>query len=615
MDIWYNNFLEFKYFIIILFTNIAYIQKNYIFKHMDIHNIDTSKIPHKSGVYIFKNKKWKVLYIGKAKSLQKRIAQYFSPNSLWKQEMMQEASEIEYITTKNEHDALFLEENLIKEHQPEYNKLLKNNSQYTYIKITNHKFPQIFLSRRRKNDNATYIGPKYKSIALKKLLQYCKEYFQRRWCTDTQFKKGKVCSQYYFATCKWRCKRKKDNKPPNLQDKDITPQNYQHIITNISNFFNWQTTLLKDKIYEDIQSCIEVQNFERASFLKEIYTNIDAFTYNQHVILPSFVICYFCYITLFNDWFVIVIVKINKGKIVDIIRTKKKNEDNSLGSITILIEQEFKNTFTFFPANKRQYKYSKENIDKIKQFPIYWIASDTSKSAIKKKDFTQLEQVLENSVESYISSDALSKESVMNSLLLTLQNRYTLKNFPYRIECIDISHLSWGRISWWLSCTVGWLPYPKWYRRYNLSKNDFKNNDYAQLQQIITSRFKLSNNNKNNFSMQQLPDFFIIDWGKWQLNILKELSRKYKFFNELHNKIDFVALEKWDARQKSHIWYMKKNKRIAETIYFFDSDGYIQKQNVLHDEVDRIITNTRDKAHKFANSYRKKQMSMEREKK
>lgn len=116
-----------------------------------------STAPTSPGIYIFKNDTDIILYVGKAKNIAKRVSQYFSPGSMRKQDMMAHATKIERIETQTEAEALYLEENLIKTHQPEYNRLLKNNSHYVYIKITHHPYPSVFVTKQKKNDKAEYI--------------------------------------------------------------------------------------------------------------------------------------------------------------------------------------------------------------------------------------------------------------------------------------------------------------------------------------------------------------------------------------------------------------------------------------------------------------------------
>ena len=117
----------------------------------------TQNIPSQPGVYLFKDEKGQILYIGKAKNLQKRLQQYFAPGSLRKQEMLSQAAGLDFHVVQNESEALYLEDNLIKKNQPYFNNLLKADNSYVYIKITDEDFPQIILTRKKSKDNATYI--------------------------------------------------------------------------------------------------------------------------------------------------------------------------------------------------------------------------------------------------------------------------------------------------------------------------------------------------------------------------------------------------------------------------------------------------------------------------
>lgn len=120
-------------------------------------DIQQQKFPNKPGIYIFKDTKKNILYIGKAKNIQKRIQQYFSPGSVRKQDMVNKAHNIEFLITESETEALQLEENLIKANKPPFNSLLRDNNRYVYIKCTYEPFPQIMIVKQRKNDKATYI--------------------------------------------------------------------------------------------------------------------------------------------------------------------------------------------------------------------------------------------------------------------------------------------------------------------------------------------------------------------------------------------------------------------------------------------------------------------------
>ena len=128
--------------------------------------IDISHIPQQPWVYLFKDSKGTILYIWKAKNLQKRVSQYFTPNSLWKQEMVAKASKVDFFVVANESESLYLENNLIKKHKPFFNCMLKWWNGYTYIKFSDSDFPQVLTTRNKKNDKATYIWPKHNTKEL-----------------------------------------------------------------------------------------------------------------------------------------------------------------------------------------------------------------------------------------------------------------------------------------------------------------------------------------------------------------------------------------------------------------------------------------------------------------
>ena len=120
-------------------------------------DVSRASIPSQPGVYFFKTKSGSILYIGKAKVLKKRLQQYFSPNSLRKQDMVAKAHHIEVLRTNTEEEAILLEHNLILEHKPQYNNLIKGEHAYIYVKIPKGNYPRILLSRYKKSDGATYI--------------------------------------------------------------------------------------------------------------------------------------------------------------------------------------------------------------------------------------------------------------------------------------------------------------------------------------------------------------------------------------------------------------------------------------------------------------------------
>lgn len=534
-------------------------------------------LPEQPWVYIFKTKWWKILYIWKAKNIKKRVKQYFQKNIwIWKEEMINRAEDIDFIITQTEEEALLLENNLIKKYQPPFNSLLKGDTWYTYIKIWWSKncdicqdFPKIEFTRY-KDKPWIYIGPKPWKKELKKLLQTLRIILKFRTCSDTQFKKWKICSDYIFWLCKWRCL------------KNLSKLEYKEIINTIIQFFKWNTKPVENLILDEINKAINNQNFEWAARLRDIYFNIQKFIEKQTVVLNENVNWYFFLAKKINSFILVAITYFYNWKLIDIIKFKEKleKETNRQEYIINQIENEFNTSF--------KYQYWENE--------IYWTDSNISNLIPELKNF------LQNQIETLILSSSYEKDNILNDILKSIQNKLWLKNFPYKIEAIDISHLAWDRTSWWLVCFIWWLKNKKLYRKYKI-KNPYKWDDYKAIEEVLIRRFKLS---KDNIDIEQLelPDLFIIDWWKWQLNIVIKLLNKFQKMKEILKKVDFISIWKWQARHRK--WKIEWEK---EKIFKIDSNLNITQIpiSILNSEEYNFLIKIRDEAHKFSNTYRKQQ--------
>ncbi len=525
--------------------------------------------------------------------------------------MLSQANKLDFLVVKNESEALYLEDNLIKQHQPLYNNLLKADNSYTYIKITKEQFPQIILTKRRINDGAIYIGPKNDTIQLKKFLQYLRQILKFRGCKTTQFKQGKFCSDYYFWLCHGRCKLAKEQITPLIKgevsadaDEGFREGNenglvsdYQNIIKTIITFFKGNTKPIEHEIHKQIEAAVADENFERAAQLKNIYLSIQGFVEKQDVVLPQKTNGYLSLIKTIWTQYLYTVLVFTQGKLVDIITSKEQVSDMEEDSLQLAIQR----TFGEWNTYKTKNEIVIDGLAKKLKTPL---SGEETKKRLK-----PLLQLAENFLESYIISNTLQEGTIIiNDLMKTLKDRYVLRKTPYRIECMDISHFSGSRTSGWLSCLIWWLPYIKWYRRYKIQNK--KADDYAALEEVLKRRI---------WSWTELPDLLILDGGKGQLNVVKKLYKNPKR-KKIVNQIDIISLGKGEARNKSNIWKFSRkdvdsshlHKKITETIYTFDKNLKIHETSMRYDQADKILLKARDEAHKFANSYRKKQMSKER---
>jgi len=559
-------------------------------------------LPSSPWVYKFFDHKGQLLYVGKAKSIMKRVQQYFSPGSLWKQEMVSAAARIERIETPSEADALLLEDNLIKQHLPEYNKLLRNNSSYVFLKISKGPFPTFRIVKKRTKDGSTYIWPRYNTKQLWQLLRYLRQVFKFHTMKPLEFGKWVLHSDYFFWLDKWRSVIALLNDPKKevliaqakyqwrKQEKSYEQyvNDYKKITQIVSNCFEWRTWPVLTVLEKEMQLAISNEYFERCVTLRDIYQFVSSLdkTY-QHIVLKKPLIWYIGKIELVADAWVILLIQVTEGKIVDIIRTHKTASEHTINDLAATLYAEFDCTAT------------------LEQQDTLQIVATPSLARLTKKERSSLDELFATAQKSYLQSTAhLSQDNLMEQLLVELQTSYDLSRIPLHMECIDISHLSGSNISGGLSCFRGWLPDKMHYRQYKIQTVEKgSSHDYQSLKEVIIRRCKLT---KDAIWTQLLPDLLIIDGGKGQLGIIRELAKEYPSIHILLRQVDIIALGKGEARQRS-----KKLAWAPELIYKFWPDRTIIEYPVLYTHADQLMINCRDEAHRFANRYRKKQAEKE----
>ncbi len=547
--------------------------------------IDISHIPQEPWVYLFKDPKGTILYIWKAKNLQKRVSQYFTPNSLWKQEMVAKASKVEFFVVANESESLYLENNLIKKHKPFFNCMLKWWNGYTYIKLTEWDFPQVLTTRNKRNDKATYIWPKHNTKELKKLMQYLRTILKYRTCPNSQFKEWKICSDFYFWLCGGWCEKcKNKSELPQIKEE------YKNNLHIFSSFFKWNTKPIEKVLLSQIDDAVAKQNFEWASQIRDIYMHIEELVERQHVELWKNLTWYVLAIKEIAYSHICVLLNFYEWKLIDIIRQEIPTDDWDIYWIKSWFEAEI------WDLNTQEWNSA------------FSLLAYSNKVSFNKEEKSALINMLEWFFDSYVISSTLQWPWLHNQLLEQLKNRYKFKNFPNRIECVDISHMNWDWISGWLSCIVWWIPDKRKYRKYKIKSVSEQSDDYASLKEVMQRRFLWKDKS-------EYPDVFVLDWWIGQLNVVKDLCKESSEFYKVFQQVDFVSLWKWEARRKSWIWLASKRWHewlVWEKIYRFIDDKFnVEEISLVYDQADRFLVKLRDEAHRFSNSYRKQQMRNE----
>lgn len=541
-------------------------------KHSDehIHNI-LSIIPEKPGCYQYFDERGTIIYVGKAKNLKKRVSSYFNKihDSVKTRVLVRQIRDIKYIVVDNEEDAFLLENSLIKQYQPRYNVLLKDDKSYPCITIRKEPFPRVFLTRQLIRDGSKYFGP-YPSVQTAKIvLELIREIYPLRTCklplSKERIAEGRysVCLQYHIKRCMGPC--------VGLQDEE----DYLDNIKNIEKILGGNTqevlNILKDKMeklsaelrFEEAQQLknqyVLIENYQSKSLVaNSIYSNIDVFGYEE-----TEKSAYINYLHINKG-------AITRGYTIEYQKKLEESKEELLGMGIIELRKRFESN-------------AKEII--VPFIPDVYLGEDkifTVPQRGEKKNLLALSQrnVKEYKVQLLKRNDKLNPEQRSTRILSTLQKDLQLKELPIQIECFDNSNIQGTNPV--AACVVFQhaKPAKKEYRHFDI-KTVVGPDDFSSMREIVFRRYKrLLDENRT------LPNLIIIDGGKGQLSAAVEALEELS----LTKKIPVIGIA----------------KRLEEI--YFPGDPiplYLDKNS----ESLKLIQQLRDEAHRFGITHHRKKRS------
>ena len=513
---------------------------------MNEHPLKTiaASFPDKPGVYIFE-KKGKAIYIGKAKSLKKRIMSYFRTNFTNEYTerdkilgIQKEADHLRFLIVESEKSALLLESNLIYEYKPKFNTFLKDNRFYPYLHITEEKFPRMNLVRNKVGKGKFY-GPFTSAKMLRQIMEIIYRTYGIRPCDYDLKKIKKPCLEYQLGRCSAPC-------------TEINEKEYSKRLEKVEAFLEGDIVSLKRMLEERMRFLSKNMMFEKAASVRDLIGEIDNIFQPQYIVLAD---------NLNRDFFAIDILE---GK-ATMIRLKK-------GAIFAAITQDIDEKISFEEFFS-QFYFGKKN-----DIPSRIIASFSKRQSKRLKELLgtayfgppettaeeELMKLAKRNLEKELQSRKLSMES-----LKQLKTNLGLKKLPKIIEGIDIAHTG-GLYT--VASVVSFLngkPDKSKYRRYRITTLD-EPDDFESMRIVIRRRFK----------KHSLPDLLLIDGGVGQVSAVKGVLE-----NELEiMEYDMIGLAKAE-----------------ETIVFPDKRGELK---LKHDSPSlRVLMAVRDEAHRFANTF------------
>ena len=530
------------------------------------------KIPHQPGVYKFIDKSSTVIYVGKAKNLKKRLSSYFGTkkNQAFKtRTMVKNADHFEYIVVDTEHDALLLENTLIKSFQPRYNVMLKDGKSYTYICVKKERFPRVFFTRSVIRDGSIYYGPYTSKFKAKQLMEVVTKLFQLRTCThnlsQANIDKGKfkVCLEYHIKNCKGACEGLESEEAYNIK------------IEQVKNILKGQVKPVKDYLKDVMADQVESLLFEAAQLTKERLNYLQDYHSKSSVVSHTIQDLDVFSILNQEDYAYINYLKIINGALInsDTIELKKNLNDNQKDLLTFGVQLLRDKFNSIAPEIVCPFE-----VDLLEKTIVQTIPQRGEKR--KLLDLAQKNLTYFALQKKRESINKQNKQTSTERILSTLKADLQMNKMPFHIECFDNSNIQGTHPV--ASCVVfkNAKPSKKDYRKFNI-KTVVGPDDFASMEEVVRRRYSRLIKEE-----QDLPDLVIIDGGKGQL------SSAHRIFIDL-GIADQVVL-------------IGIAKRLEEI--YFPTDPipiYINKKS----ESLRLIQHARNEAHRFAINFHRDQRS------
>ena len=530
-------------------------------------------IPTQPGIYKYYDADKKLLYVGKAKNLRKRVSSYFTKTlqSYKTQELVRRIRSIEFTVVNSEQDAFFLENSLIKQFQPVFNIDLKDDKSYPFIVIKNEAFPRVFLTRRKILDGSTYLGPFTSVAKVRDLIDFIRQHLPIRNCklnlAEAQLKKGKykVCLEYHLGNCKGPCE--------GLQ----TEADYRENLEQVKNILKGNLSPVIRHLKEEMKQFAADLNFEKAEINRKKIEHLENYRATSTVVNPKLGDADVISLVIHEEKAFLNYMMVQNGSII---QTENLQLESRLGEN----EKEILEFAVSYIRNRFE-SFSPELIVPVEIELLDEQLKITVPKAGEKKKLLDLSQ--KNAAiffEEYKRKKALQLTDKKNEnnlrIVQLLQKDLHLPQLPLHIECFDNSNFQGSYPVSAMVCFKNGEPSKKDYRKFNI-KTVQGINDFASMKEVVMRRYK-----RLTEEGASLPQLVIIDGGKGQLSSAMESIREL----HLENKMTVVGLA----------------KNVEEI--FFTGDQQSLKLDYNSESL-RLIRTIRDEVHRFGITFHREKRS------
>jgi len=471
-------------------------------------------LPDSPGVYIFLGEEGEVLYVGKAASLRDRVRSYFQRGSSPKAwEILHEAVDLDYVVTRNEAEALILEDALIKKHRPRFNTRLRDDKRYPYVKITAERFPRVTLVRRPENDGARYFGPFTSSKALRRMLSLAQKLFPLRTCNldlDSG-KRYRPCLYYHLGKCAGPCAG------------EVSPEEYRRHVEGVTALLSGRTEELLAELRVRMERAAAAERFEEAAHLRDAIRALERIRERQVVALPESVDLDAVGIALGDRRGYGLVLLVRGGRLIGkegfpLVVPEGSTSEEVLGEF---LDQYYTRT-TSVPSEVL-IPFAIPEAEALEEY----LSSRRGKAVVRVPARGRRRELVEMAGRNaaFALARAASEEASFpqdEGALEELAEALDLPTRPWRIEAFDISNIRGKEATGSMVVFVGGKPRRDAYRRFRVRISG-KPDDYAMMGEVLRRRFSHGlrelQEARPGGKFSEFPDLVLVDGGRGQLNV------------------------------------------------------------------------------------------------
>ena len=534
-------------------------------------------VPTSPGVYLFKNRRGKVIYIGKAKNLRNRVRSYFQKGRAEGPKLyvlVSKIADLEWIITDSEREALILEANMVKEYKPRYNVTLKDDKSFPYIRVTSEEFPRIFPTRRIVKDGSRYLGPYTDVHTMRDLLKAIRKIFPIRSCNyrlddkTVAQRKIKLCLDYYIHRCPGPCQGR------------ISKEEYAQIVRQTVNFIEGKDARVVAELRQAMAQAAERQQFEKAARIRDQIQAIEVFRSRQKVVSPDEVDRDIVAIAVEEEIACGLVFKVRDGKIVGryhfyLNRLIEQSEEEVLLAFVqqYYMKVDFIPSEIFVPFEMTDRENLAAWLSERAGYRVRILVPKIGEKAKLVRLAQRNAKLLLDELKLLRQKEKQERAARLHPAVEALQRALALPRAPRRIEAFDISNISGTDTVASMVCFENGRPSKANYRRFKI-RTVTGIDDFASMREVVSRRYRRLLEEKAS-----LPDLILIDGGKGQLSSALAALKQLGLENQ-----PVVALA----------------KRLDEVFV----PGNPDPQNIPKDSPAlRLLQKIRDESHRFAISY------------